>query len=167
MSLFTCSWNLYRQKPNPYEIHLPLLKNCQHLKHNEVVLASQASAIVKFDMSNCKILKEPVMKTSVVLYFRKDHFLLPAVNRKISLFKSAGLIDFWISCFEQTNSKNTKLVSGGPMILTFYKMSGIFKAWFYGLLIATLAFVFEILIKPLSGFVKLLRNCLYGDFVHA
>lgn len=158
--------NIHRQRPNEYGIHLQLLKNCQHLKPNEVVIAAQASAIVKYDLSNCKILREPVLKTSVVLYFRKHHFLLPAVNRKISLFKSAGLIDFWISSFEQTNSKNTKLVSGGPTVLTFHKMSGIFKAWFYGLLITTVTFIFEILIKPLSRFVKQTRNRMNGNFGH-
>lgn len=159
-------WYFCRQKPNPYGIHLQLLKNCQDLKPNEVVLAGQASAIVKYDLSNCKILREPVLKTSVVLYFRQHHFLLPAVNRKISLFKSAGLIDFWIASFERKNNENTKLVSGGPTVLTFHKMSGIFKAWFYGLLITTLTFIFEMLIKPLSRFVKQTRNRMNGEFGH-
>lgn len=51
------------------------------------------------------------------------------------------------------------------MVLTFHKLSGIFKAWVYGLLITTLAFIFEILMKPLSGFLKRARNRLSGDVV--
>lgn len=74
-----------------------LLENCGSLPPKEVILTSLVSAIQKFDMSNCKILEENVVVSPIVLFFRKNHFLIEAVNEKLGLFKSAGLIDFWIA----------------------------------------------------------------------
>jgi hypothetical protein len=81
---------------------------------------------------------------SIVIYFRKNHYLVDAVDQKISLFKSAGLIDFWISCFNKAKQK--PVVPNGPKVMTFYDLSGIFKVWIFSLIISVAALLAEIII---------------------
>ena len=109
-------------------------------------MAAEASAIVKFDMSKCKILDEAVAMSHIVLYFRKHHFLIKSVDRKISLFKSSGLIDFWLSRFDHAR-KNKKRVSSEPKVMSFYDLSGIFKVWMFGLALSAFAFGAEVIKK--------------------
>lgn len=80
------------------------------------------------------------MLNPVVLYFRKNHFILKAFDRKISLFKSAGIVGYWISCFKVKQFSQNK---NNPKVMTLYDLSGIFKVWIFGLVIALVAFVIE------------------------
>lgn len=124
---------------------LATLQNCHLMEPNEVLCASQASAIINYDMSKCRVLKEPVVMNRVAVYFRKHHYLLRAVDRKISLFKAAGLIDFWIA---STNPENTKSTGGSdPKVMTFHDLSGAFRIGVYGLFLASFAFCCEIVFK--------------------
>lgn len=135
--------NFCRQKTQLFDEQLKLLENCRNLNPDEVILASHVSAVIKFDMSNCKVLKEPVVINSIVLYFRKHHYLLQAVNQKISLFKAAGLIDVFVSRFSRATSK--RVGKNDPKVMTFYDLSGTFKVLLIGLLLAFLIFIVELL----------------------
>jgi hypothetical protein len=115
------------------------------LRPKEAVLASQASAMMKFDLSHCRILKETVIVNPIVLYLRKNHFLVQSFNKKLSLFKSAGLIDFFVSKFAGRRSKTDQ--SRNLKILTLFELSGAFKVWLFGLAIAAMTFVIEIVSK--------------------
>lgn len=45
--------------------------------------------------SRNQICKEIVVTIPVVIYARKDFYLLDAINDRIEIFKAAGLINFW------------------------------------------------------------------------
>jgi hypothetical protein len=137
-----------RQIANPYQKHLTILKNCEDLQPNHAILASKISAILSFDLSNCRILNEIISINPVVLYFRKNHFLIESFNEKLSLYKSAGLIEFFITLY----SKKSFASNGqtGPKVLTVFDLSGGFKVWFFGLAIATSVFLLEKLVNRMK-----------------
>lgn len=136
---------IIRQKTQDLKDHLINLENCERLKATEFILAAEASAITKFDMSNCKIFSETILMNPVVLYFRKHHYLVEAVDRKISIFKEAGLIYFWISRFDKDSRKKKECLVNGPKVMSLHDLSGTFKVWLYGLLISVTVFVLETL----------------------
>lgn len=135
-----------------HDKHLSLVRNCQHLLPNEVVLASEENAINKYDMSNCKVFSESIVTNPVVIYFRKNHFLLSSFNRIIRIFKEAGIFSFWVKRFRNDFRKNEKVGEKHPRIMTLFDLSGCFKIWMYGLLISSLVFVLEKFLK-LLGFI--------------
>lgn len=120
-----------------------MLEKCDQLNRNEAIISSQASTLSKFDMTKCKVLSEPVVTNAVVLYFRKHHYLVKAIDRKISLFKAAGLIEFWISCYDRPKDK--RRTNGSPKVITVYELSGIFQIWIYCMTFAFLVFCLELL----------------------
>jgi hypothetical protein len=130
-----------------FENQLKIIENCQNLKPTEAVLSSYASAISKYDMTNCRVLKEPLSFQPVVIYFRKNHFLVKSIDAKLSLFKSAEMIDYFVSSSTKTrpsaNPQERKL-----KVLMLHDLSGALKVWMFGLVFATLACGIE----NLSGF---------------
>lgn len=82
-----------------------MLEDCEDLQPNEVIVFSQFDSIDKHDMTKSRILKEPILLNSIVLYFRKNHFIYKAVDRKISFLKAAGIIYYLISCFGKDKTK--------------------------------------------------------------
>lgn len=142
---------IFRQKIVAFDKLLTLVEGCQKLKQNEVILASENDALAKFDISRCSVLKDPLMHNSVALYFRRNHFLVKAIDQKISLYKSAGLIDFWISIFDEDRKKRSCQQSQHLKVLSLYDLSGAFIVWAFGLLISSFFVILEtLLIKPLE-----------------
>lgn len=144
----------YRQQLFRFDKHLEILRKCEKLKQKEAILASQASAIIKFDLSNCKTLAETFSMSPVVIYFPKNHYLIEAVNEKLRLLKAAGLIDFFIRSYTRSKLKANKNSSKIPKIMTLFDLSGGFKVWLFGLSLALLTLGVEIFVK----FVQKLKN---------
>lgn len=86
------------------------------------------------------------LKTSpVVFYFPKHTFLVNTMNDKVSLLKSAGLIDFWVSRHMNRRYAKIKAAVLGPRKLNFYQLSGILSVWCGGCVGSFIIFIFELL----------------------
>lgn len=96
----------------------------------------------KIDTSRCKIVKEPLLTNQIVLFFRKNHYLVEAVDNVIGIFKSSGLNDYWIAKYSK---KIEVLIESGPKVMTAYDLSGTIKIFFVGSMISAVAFVCEVL----------------------
>ena len=112
------------------------------MHQKEVVVTSLNGKLKETDFSRCKILQDPLLINHIVLFFRKNHFLLKPVNNVIGFFKSSGLNDFWIS--QYTKRKKT-LEDRGPQVLTVMNLSGTFVVFLVGSSISFLFFVVEVL----------------------
>lgn len=90
--------------------------------------------------------KENFMSIQVVMYTKKNFYLLSAINRKIAMFQSAGLIEFWHS---QTFIKryHNGQISKTPAVLTMSQLSGSFFLLLGGLMFAFVVFTFETILK--------------------
>lgn len=92
-----------------------------------------------------KICREPYMTLPIVIYVRKDFFLLNEINDKILLFQAAGLIEHWHS--KSVDSKFLNIVE--PTVLKKLNLKhlyGTFQIWFGGCIVAGIAFVVELVI---------------------
>lgn len=112
------------------------------MPRKEVFVTSSVGTMSKIDTSRCKIVQEPLLTNQIVLFFRKNHYLVEAVDDVIGIFKSSGLNDFWISKYAK---KTKKLVQLGPKIMTVYDLSGTFKIFLIGSMISATTFVCEVL----------------------
>jgi hypothetical protein len=92
-----------------------------------------------FDYAICK---QVFLTISVVIYSRKDFFLLKALSDKIEDLKSAGLIDFWHKQ-DVAQIASFNRVDSGPKILTLSQFSGGFYFWISGCVISFVSFVCE------------------------
>jgi hypothetical protein len=95
--------------------------------------------------SRQKICEEIYTTLSIVIYAQKNFWLLDALNEKIELFKSAGLMNFWLDKYVDrriTNVKQTK----SPEVLTLSHLKGSFGMLLCGSLISFVVFLAELLI---------------------
>lgn len=88
------------------------------------------------------ICKEIVSAAPIVLYTRKNYFLLEAINDQVENLKSSGLINYWRKKFLNKNFM-IKRRATGPRILTVLNILGALEIWLLGCVIGSLAFVFE------------------------
>lgn len=97
------------------------------------------------NLSGFQICREAFMLVPVVIYTKKNFYLLRTINEKIEIFKAAGLIEYWYSL-----SFNKELLtkhSIPPKVLTFDHLSGCFFIWICGCLVSLLTLVFELMIN--------------------
>jgi hypothetical protein len=131
--------------------------SCAEMNQKEVVVSSSVGTMSKVDLSRCKVLPEPFLTNQIVLFFRKNHFLVDSVDKTIGIFKSVGLNDYWISQY----GKRKKIVfaDNGPKILTIGKLSGIFYILIFGLILGVFTFIFEIFLHRFIYKRKSAFNC--------
>jgi hypothetical protein len=90
------------------------------------------------------ICKEILMTIPVVIYMRKDFYLLDALNEKIKALKAAGLIEFWN--YENIDKKLIHVrKENEPKILTVDLIIGCFYLLFFGMVLSVLAYLLEIM----------------------
>lgn len=82
----------------------------------------------------------------MVIYVKKDFYLLDALNEKIEILKAAGLIDFWH--FQHVNkgilkAKNYLL----PKVLKLGQLAGSFQILTFGCIVSCFIFICEVSIK--------------------
>lgn len=99
------------------------------------------------DMNN-KFCKDIFLTIPVVIYITKNFYLLEALNDKIKLLNSAGLINFWhFHQYIDENALTRKLKgSENPKVLTLYHFEGCFGILLCGILISSIVFVVERLV---------------------
>lgn len=91
------------------------------------------------------ILKETLMTTQIVIYTRKNFYLLGALNEKIEEIKSSGLLEYWhYKGKSVTESPNVKK---NPKVLTISRLVGCFEIWAWGLFLSLLSFLVEITVS--------------------
>lgn len=84
------------------------------------------------------------MTISVVIYVKKDFYLLDALNEKIELLKAAGLIEFWNSQDIDEHFLKTK-DSNHPKVLTLKRLLGCFHILAFGHGFSFIIFLIEII----------------------
>ena len=102
---------------------------------------------------NLKICKERVRANPIVIYTLKYSFLVDALNHKIDLFNSAGLITFWHSKFIDANLQKVNEDINHPRTLTLSQLMGSFQLLTFGFGVAFVVFFIEFVI----GYKKLYR----------
>lgn len=92
--------------------------------------------------SRYKICKQILLTAPVVIYTKKDFFLLDALDNKIEKMKSAGLIELWLFRDVDKDFLNYK-EKNPPMVLNISRLLGCFEILILGLTISCVVFVFE------------------------
>lgn len=84
----------------------------------------------------------------ITIYATKNYFLVDALNEKIEMMKSAGLIDFWLDEFVDKGYLRVKIPKY-PKVLTLTHLTGSFQVLIFGLLASLVAFLLEFLKRKL------------------
>lgn len=105
-----------------------------------------------------KICKDVFLTIPVVIYAKKNFYLLDALNEKIDLMKAAGLIEFWSYQDVDKGFLNIK-DSRQPKVLTTRHFIGCFHILVFGYIASFLIFVLEISISSINrkNFRKLIN----------
>jgi hypothetical protein len=97
-----------------------------------------------------QICKERYKSYPVVLFARKNFFLMDAINEKILLLQAAGLIDYWNSnSFDKRIFMNQKHPSRQSLTLTH--LSGCFILYSIGIASTLIVFIFELVMKLMKN----------------
>ncbi|KAG5674080.1 hypothetical protein PVAND_004067 [Polypedilum vanderplanki] len=89
------------------------------------------------------ICKEYFMTIPVVIYTKKDFYLVNKINEKIQLMQAAGLIDYWHS--QSIDRKYEKIAASAaqPIKLSFNHLLSCFTILICGLIISLIIFIAE------------------------
>lgn len=88
------------------------------------------------------IAKETFATVPLVIYSKQNFWLLDTINKKIQLFKAAGLIKFWFQKFVDTDTlKVVKTTS--PKVLEIHQFQGCIIVLLVGLAFSFLVFLLE------------------------
>lgn len=116
----------------------------------------------KSKTSGYKYCKEVYITVPVVIYARLDFYLLDAINEKIEVLKSSGLIDYWHYRSVQYFKTNTVIK---PRVLKVNQLSGCFYFVIFGNVVSFLIFLGEIFVKSyFKWFQKVLRQFMQTYF---
>lgn len=109
--------------------------------YEESILRSfYRSQIYNFKLHVCK---EVFMTIPEVIYTKKDFYLLHAINEKINIFVSSGLINFW--SFENIDKLKLREVEKTyPEVLLLDQFKGCFGILMAGVVMSVIAFFCEI-----------------------
>lgn len=87
--------------------------------------------------------KEVLMTMPIVIYTKKNFYLLEKFSEKIEIFKAAGLVEFWNYQFNNKNILNFR-ESQKPKILSIHHLFGSFEILFLGWGVSFVAFSTEV-----------------------
>lgn len=124
------------------EIHFPL--------EEKSVLFSSRAMLIDYSRTHksfpFKICNENLMTVSIAFYFQKNFYIRKELNMKIRSMVSAGLIEHWISKYDNTRYWNFP-VTHGPKVLRLDHLIGSFYLLGFGYFCATTVFLVEIFIN--------------------
>lgn len=103
-----------------------------------------------------KVLKEYLFDVQIVYYYPKNFHLVEAINEKIGILKAAGLVQLWMDKYIDKSYINIKPPAKGPREISINQILGGFEVVAFGLTLASLIFIVEMLSKR----VEALRNIL-------
>lgn len=91
-----------------------------------------------------KVCKEPMKTEIIVFFFPKNFYLISEINKKLAIFKSSGLMQFWISQFLDYRFYDYKNPKKGPQQLRINHLLGTFAVFLSGCIVAVAVFFTEI-----------------------
>lgn len=101
---------------------------------------------------NYKYKKQYLVSTSVVLYYPKNFFLIPDIDRKLGLLQASGLIDYWTYNFTKHFSIE-RLSDQQPRKILLKHLGIVFQIAAGGWILSCSVFVIEIV----SGKIRILN----------
>lgn len=87
--------------------------------------------------------KEQLLTIPIVLYFRKNHYLVKEVNEKISMINAAGLSEYWTKIYLEKTLKNVNKSKRELQKLNLQQLFGGFQIWIGGCIIGLVTFIVE------------------------
>lgn len=107
---------------------------------NEILILSQNQEY-NFTFKFCK---ERVMGIPIVMYFKKNFFLIPEINNVIRNLNSAGLIEKWHYNYVDKRYLKENHEPAEPKVITIGHLSGCFQLWMCGCAFAIICFIAEL-----------------------
>lgn len=107
---------------------------------NEIQLINQNNEY-NFTFKFCK---ERIMGISIVMYFRKNFFLIPAINEVIGNLISAGLINRFHYKYIDKDRASMETEDTGPKVITISHLIGCFQLWAFGCAFGIACFLSEL-----------------------
>jgi hypothetical protein len=99
-----------------------------------------------------KVCPEYLSRFYYGIYFRKNSYLIHAVDNQILILLQNGLISYWARMYVDENYLKPKMETKAPQALQMDQISGVFEVFAGGLFLAILAFLAELV------FFKCLRS---------
>lgn len=96
-----------------------------------------------------RVCHETILTAHVAMFLQKNSYLKDALDMKIRLLKSNGLINHWIAKFMDYKYLNVKQQSHGPEKLNFNQLLGAFQVWLYALCLSVCLFISELVIHTI------------------
>lgn len=128
-------------KPTMEKLRLSTFDGTMVSGLNEILLINQKNEY-NYTFKFCK---ERVMGISIVMYFRKNFFLIPAVNKVIRNLVSGGIIEYWHNLYIDEKFLHEKVITSRPKVMTFSHLVGCFQLWACGCFIAAVSFLIELI----------------------
>lgn len=91
-----------------------------------------------------KVLEEVITALPIVIYFRKNSYLVKIFDEKLDAFKSAGLVGYWTEIHLQSQFSKLKVIKVGPKKMTVKTLEGAFQIIASGWLLSFIAFAAEL-----------------------
>lgn len=110
-----------------------------------------------------RILPEHLYSFNCVFYFRKNSPYVSAFDRLTSLYKSAGLIEFWKTKYLDTASIMPQITQKLPTKLNLDQLGGCFQLFSFGLILSFFAFIGEVFSRG-KIFLKKFSNSSFKNF---
>jgi hypothetical protein len=122
------------------------------ISHNIFLAANQAAGF------NHVLCKEVFTTMSIVMYFRKDLYLQPAIDETISKFQAGGLIEHWHMNSIYGLQRSLKVGSNEPRKMTINHLLGCFEVWAFGMVLGLGCFLIEKLFRIVESVRKVWKN---------
>lgn len=89
------------------------------------------------------VCKEQVMTVNIVMYFPKNFFMREAIDRKLNVILTSGLLQYWTQKYADPKFISIRNGKRGPTSLKVEHLFGLINIWAFGLAIALLIFLLE------------------------
>lgn len=134
----------------PYEDFDPILKKLRSSSFdgtmisglNEILLLNQKNKY-NFTFNFCK---ERIAGISIVMYFRKNFFLIPAVNKIIRNLVAGGIIERLHKKYLDEELLSVKNSLSGPKVLKLDHLDGAFQILAIGSIFSFILFLAELVV---------------------
>lgn len=131
-----------------------MMKNLRSADYKGTYISSLTETLRENQMNHFnftfKICKESVATVSVVIYFRKNYFLVETINGILHKLEAAGLIEYWDQNYIDEKSWKRREVTSDRKILTLDHLAGCFQVWAFGCCFSLLCFMLEIIFEFLT-----------------
>jgi hypothetical protein len=97
-----------------------------------------------------KVCAEQVSVMNIAIFYTRNFYLKYEIDVKLRQFDAAGLLGYWINKHADKRYLAVKKRSSGPKKLNVRHLSGVFKIMLMGHAVATVVFIFELLVYKIK-----------------